>query len=78
MTTEFKPFQNDSQSTTLGSEDEGFTIENGFEQIAVHGDATFRKGNAQDAKRLASFIEILTAIQAQMAPAPAPNAKKPN
>jgi len=56
----FKPFDNDSQSLTIGSGN-GITFENGLEDIIIYGDTTIN--SKTDSVVIDRLIEVLTAIK---------------
>lgn len=61
----FKPFENDTQSTTIGP-DEGLTFENGTESISIYGDFQITKDTSgEDIDKL---IEILNDIKNSLNP----------
>ena len=59
----FKPFENDSQSITIGNGN-GITFENGKDEIVVYGDTTISKNTAPEV--LDNLIEILSGIKQQI------------
>ena len=73
--TDLKPFENDSQSTTVGP-DNGLTFENGTEQINVYGDLTIDK-NSNPAD-IDSLIDVLQIIKKHLAQAATPETKTKN
>lgn len=56
----FKPFDNDSQSVTVGP-DNGVTFENGKDSIVVYGDYTISKNT--DPKEIDNIIQMLNLIK---------------
>ncbi len=62
---EFKPFENDSQSVTIGSGN-GITFENGKNEIIIYGDTTINKNS--DPATIDNLIELLTGIKENLAP----------
>lgn len=58
--TKFKPFENDSQSISVGSGN-GITFENGLDEIIIYGDTTIKSDT--DPAIIDSLLEILTAIK---------------
>lgn len=59
----FKPFENDSQSLTIGKGN-GITFENGLEEIVIYGDTTININT--DSAVLNNLLEILTAIKKKL------------
>lgn len=65
MTTEFKPFKNDTQSFSVGKGD-GLTINNGTDELQIYGEVSFKaddKGKAQASE----LLEILRGASAELA-----------
>ena len=58
--TKLKPFENDSQSITVGNGN-GITFENGLDEILIYGDTTIKTDS--DPAVIDSLLEILTAIK---------------
>lgn len=58
----FKPFENDSQSITVGPSN-GLTFENGKDKINVYGDFEIKKNDVQ---QLNEMIQLLTEIKNSM------------
>jgi hypothetical protein len=58
--TKFKPFENESQSITVGNGN-GITFENGSDEIVIYGDTTIKANS--DPAVIDSLLEILTAIK---------------
>lgn len=58
--TKFKPFENESQSITIGNGN-GITFENGLDEIIIYGDTTIT--NQTDPTIIDGLLEILTAIK---------------
>jgi len=56
----FKPFENDSQSMTIGNGN-GITIENGIEEIIIYGDITINKDT--DPAVIDSLIDVFIEIK---------------
>jgi hypothetical protein len=56
----FKPFENESQSVTVGNGN-GITFENGLNDIVMYGDTTFN--SKTDPAVIDGLLEILTAIK---------------
>lgn len=56
----FNPFENDSQSITIGNGN-GLTFENGLDEIIIYGDTTIK--SSTDPVIIDSLLEILTAIK---------------
>lgn len=56
----FKPFENDSQSTTIGNGN-GITFENGTDEITIYGDTTISKDT--DPAVIDRLLEIFTDIK---------------
>lgn len=71
--TDFKPFENDSQSTTVGP-DNGITFENGTEQITVYGDLTISKESK--VSDINALIDILQTIKKELSVSPEPEKVK--
>lgn len=59
----FKPFENDSQSTTVGPGN-GVTFENGKESITVYGDYEIDKTTTP--KEIDDLIEMLENIKKEL------------
>ena len=60
MTEQFKPFDNDTQSTTLFADNgQGITFENNLESIIIYGDFSISKANTKvsDIDELISLLE---------------------
>lgn len=65
MTSEFKPFKNDTQSFAVGKGD-GLTINNGTEELQIFGSATFKQ-DEHGRKQAAELLEILSGVHEQLA-----------
>jgi hypothetical protein len=59
----FKPFENESQSVTIGNGN-GITFENGLKDIIMYGDITFNANT--DPAIIEHLLEILTAIKGSL------------
>lgn len=60
MTEQFKPFDNDTQSTTLFADNgQGITFENNLESIIIYGDFSISKEHTKvsDIDELISLLE---------------------
>lgn len=71
--TEFKPFENDSQSFTVGKGN-GITFENGLKEVVIYGDTSINKNS--DPAIIDSLLEVLTAIKEQLVEKPNNKLKK--
>lgn len=60
---EFKPFENDSQSLTLGPGD-GLTFENSTEEIVVYGQLSITKKTKK--KEIETMISLLEVIKQKL------------
>lgn len=63
MNNQFKPFENDSQSISLGNGN-GLTFENGTEEIAIYGDITISKKT--NPETLDNLINLLSDIKSSI------------
>jgi hypothetical protein len=71
---EFKPFDNDSQSITIGKGN-GITFENGKDEITIYGDTSINKNS--DPNTIDILLEILTEIKANLTQTKDAKIKKP-
>lgn len=62
---DFKPFENDSQSTTVGPGD-GVTFENGKDSISVYGDYEITKTTKPE--EIDELIAMLNSIKSALVP----------
>lgn len=69
----FSPFDNDTQSTTIGP-DNGLTFENGLENIAIYGEFVVSKDSSPE--ELDSLINLLTEIKNNLTPSTKVDNKK--
>lgn len=69
---EFKAFDNDSQSFSVGA-GEGLTVQNGQEVVSIWGEAKFKADEA-GRKAAAELREVLQGVAAKLAAGPAEKA----